>query len=65
MTAQIQGRWFYLYLILNLYNRKIVGFEAHDTNSADHAAYQLTLVSWAQDLPKRNKSHRFAWSVFT
>jgi len=33
-----QGRWFYLYLILDLYSRKVVGFEVHDTDNADHAA---------------------------
>ena len=27
LPAQIQGHWFYLYLILDLYSRKIVGFE--------------------------------------
>ena len=26
LPAQIQGQWFYLYLILDLYSRKIVGF---------------------------------------
>jgi hypothetical protein len=31
LPAQIQGCWFYLYLILDLYSRKIVGFEVHDT----------------------------------
>jgi putative transposase len=39
LPAQIQGRWFYLYLILDLYSRKIVGFEVHDTDTADHAAH--------------------------
>jgi putative transposase len=33
------GRWFYLYLILDLYSRKIVGWEVHDTDHADHAAH--------------------------
>lgn len=37
LPAQIQGRWFYLYLILDLYSRKVVGFEVHDTDSAEHA----------------------------
>ena len=37
LPAQIQGRWFYFYLILDLYSRKIVGFEVHDTDSAEHA----------------------------
>ena len=39
LPAQIQGRWFYFYLILDLYSRKIVGFEVHDTDSAEHAAH--------------------------
>ena len=38
LPAQMQGRWFYLYLILDLYSRKIVGFEVHATDNADHAA---------------------------
>ena len=39
LPAQVQGRWFYLYLILDLFSRKIVGFEVHETDSADHAAH--------------------------
>jgi putative transposase len=27
LKAQVQGRWFYLYLILDLWSRKIVGYE--------------------------------------
>jgi transposase InsO family protein len=30
LRAQIQGRWFYLYLILDLYSRKVVGFAHFD-----------------------------------
>jgi transposase InsO family protein len=37
LPALVKGRWFYLYLILDLYSRKIVGFEVHDADSADHA----------------------------
>jgi putative transposase len=39
LPSQLQGRWFYLYLILDLYSRKIVGFEVHDTDTAEHAAH--------------------------
>jgi len=41
LPALVTGQWFYLYLILDLYSRKIVGFEVHDSDSADHA---VTLV---------------------
>jgi putative transposase len=37
LPALVTGQWFYLYLILDLYSRKIVGFEVHATDSADHA----------------------------
>ena len=35
------GRWFYLYLILDLYSRKIVGFEVHETDDSEHAVNLL------------------------
>ncbi|MDO8864280.1 integrase core domain-containing protein, partial [Haliea sp. E1-2-M8] len=31
-------QWFYLYLILDVFSRKIVGWEVHDSDDADHAA---------------------------
>ena len=39
LPAQGLGRWFQLYLILDLYSRKIVGWEVHDSDHADHAAH--------------------------
>jgi transposase InsO family protein len=39
LPTTVQGRWFYLYLILDLYSRKIVGFEVHDSDTAEHAAH--------------------------
>ena len=48
LPAQVQGRWFYLYLILDLYSRKIVGFEVHDTDSADHAAHLARRTALAE-----------------
>ena len=38
LPAQVKGQWFYLYLILDLYSRKIVGWEVHASDDADHAA---------------------------
>jgi putative transposase len=48
LPAQIQGRWFYLYLILDLFSRKIVGFEVHDTDSADPAAHLARRTALAE-----------------
>ena len=48
LPAQIQGRWFYFYLILDLYSRKIVGFEVHDTDSAEHAAHLARRTALAE-----------------
>lgn len=48
LPARVAGRWFYLYVILDLYSRKIVGFEVHDTDSADHAAHLARRTSLAE-----------------
>jgi hypothetical protein len=53
LPAQIQGRWFYLYLILDLFSRKIVGFEVHDTDSAEHAAHLAKRTALAEGVPLR------------
>ena len=50
LPAQIQGRCFYLYLILDLYSRKIVGFEVHDTDSAEHAAHLARRTALAEGI---------------
>ncbi|MCB1998556.1 MAG: DDE-type integrase/transposase/recombinase [Rhodoferax sp.] len=38
LPSVVAGRWFYLYLILDLHSRKVVGWETHDNDDADHAA---------------------------
>ena len=60
LPAQIRGRWFYLYLILDLYSRKIVGFEVHDTDSAEHAAHlarRTALAEGVHAMPVRPVLH--------
>jgi len=44
------GRWFYLYLILDLYSRKVVGWEVHASDSADHAAHLVRRTALAEDI---------------
>jgi transposase InsO family protein len=50
LPAQVQGQWFYLYMILDIYSRKIVGFEVHATDSADHAAHLVKRTVLAEGL---------------
>jgi transposase InsO family protein len=50
LPAQVQGRWYYLYLILDLYSRKIVGFEVHDTDHAEHAAHLAKRAALAEGI---------------
>jgi transposase InsO family protein len=38
LPAAVAGRWFFLYVILDVFSRKIVGFDVQRKDSADHAA---------------------------
>ena len=46
--ATERWRWFYLYAILDFYSSKIVSFEVHDTDSADHAAHLVQRTALAE-----------------
>jgi putative transposase len=50
LPAVVMSRWFYLYLILDLYSRKIVGWEVHATDHADHAAHLLRRTALAEGI---------------
>ncbi|GAB4209450.1 MAG: hypothetical protein Fur0019_16340 [Tibeticola sp.] len=50
LPAAVIGRWFYLYLILDVYSRKIVGFEVHDTDDAEHAAHLVKCTALAEGI---------------
>jgi len=53
LKAQVQGRWFYLYLILDLWSRKIVGYEVHETDQAEHAAHLVRRTALAESIHAR------------
>jgi len=50
LPTQIQGQWFYLYLILDLYSRKIVGWEIHDRDDAEHAVHLVRRTALAEGI---------------
>ena len=50
LPAQVMGRWFYLYLILDLYSRKIIGWEIHESDDADHAAHLVRRTALAEGI---------------
>jgi len=56
LPASVTGRWFYLYLILDVFSRKIVGFEVHDTDTSEHAAHLLKRTALAEGIAAR--THR-------
>jgi len=48
LPTLVDGKWFYLYLILDLYSRLIVGWEVHDKDDSDHAAELLKRTALAE-----------------
>ena len=46
--SRVIGRHYYLYMIEDIYSRKIVGWEAHDRENGDHAARLLERSVWAE-----------------
>ena len=50
LPAVVTGFWFHLYLILDLYSRKIVGWEVHDSDTARHAAHLVRRTALAEGI---------------
>lgn len=50
LPSVVAGRWFCLYLILDLYSRKVVGWAVHDRDNADHAAHLVRRTALAEGI---------------
>jgi transposase InsO family protein len=48
LPTDVRGMYFYLYLYVDIFSRKIVGWQVHDTESADQAAQLLRDVCLRQ-----------------
>ena len=53
LPATVAGRWYYLFLIVDLYSRKVVGYEVHAEESGEHAADLLKRTARAEGLHAR------------
>lgn len=48
LPTEVIGRWFYLYMILDVYSRKVVGFEVHDSDDSTFAAQLVKRAALAE-----------------
>lgn len=53
LPAAVIGRWFHLYLILDLYSRKIIGWEVHDSDDSLHAAHLVRRTALTEGIAAR------------
>ena len=50
LLAEVAGQWFFLYLIIDLYSSKIVGWEVHAENHSDHATRLVQKTALAEGI---------------
>lgn len=51
LPTQILGRYFYLYLVMDIYSRKIVGWSIHEVQSAEHGAKLIKQAHLDEGVP--------------
>ena len=54
MPTRVIGQHYYLYMIEDIYSRKIVGWEVHDCESGEFAAQLLERTVWAEKCVKKD-----------
>ncbi len=58
LPTDVAGRWFFLYLILDVYSRKIVGFQVHEDDNSDHAARLVQRTALAEEIHAMPRDER-------
>jgi len=54
LPSKIKGKHFYLYMILDIYSRKIVGAEVYEKESSEYAAALLQRTVWSEKCSGKN-----------
>ena len=52
LLSDIRGKYFYLYMFLDIFSRKIVGFDVYDEQTAEHAAYVVSNAYMAEGVSR-------------
>lgn len=52
LPTQVRGIYFYLYVIMDIYSRKIVGWSVHDCESAEHASQLIKQACLDENVKK-------------
>lgn len=55
LPGPVRGTWFYLYLIMDIYSRKIVGDEVHDSETGGLASEVVEKACWREHLAVHGK----------
>lgn len=50
LASTVLGLFFRLYMVMDIYSRKIVCWEVHETESAEHAATLIEKACWAEHI---------------
>lgn len=50
LPTQVRGLYFYLYFIMDIYSRKIVGWRIHESESSEHAAMLMKQACWDESV---------------
>jgi len=52
LMSPIKGQYYYLYLVMDIYSRKIVGWQVHDCESSAHAADLIADIARRENIDK-------------
>jgi len=55
LPGPARGTWFYLYLMMDVYSRKIVGHEVHENETGELAREFIEKAYWREHLASRGK----------